>query len=231
MNKKYAQKLLDKNIKTYEKIAEHFNQTRQWIPPEHKKLKQYIRPGDKVLDLGCGNGRFYETVNKVKDTRYSGVDASGKLVSIARKNYPEAEFKKANGLKLPFKAGAFDKVFSVAAFHHIPSQELRHKFLKEARRVLTEEGLLLVTVWNLWQKKYLPLIFNSTIKKLSGKTKLDLKDILKPWGQGEEKRYYHAFCPGELKKAASRAGFKKTKTKYLKRNKKKANILLLGQKK
>lgn len=230
MNKEYAQKILKKNIKTYEQIADHFDQTRQWIPPEHEKLKGYIQPGDKILDLGCGNGRFYETVNKVKNTAYTGVDASQKLIKIARKNYPQAKFQKENGLNLPFAEKSFNKVFTIATFHHVPGQKLRHKFLKEARRVLKEDGLLLVTVWNLWQKKYLPLVFNFTIKKVLGKTKLDFKDILKPWGEGEQKRYYHAFTRGELRKNLKKNGFNPTKIKYLKRNNKNANILACGEK-
>jgi ubiquinone/menaquinone biosynthesis C-methylase UbiE len=230
MNEKYAQKLLKENIETYGEIAEHFDQTRQWIPPEHEKLRKYIHSGDSVLDLGCGNGRFYETVKKVKNTSYTGIDASQKLVEIARKNYPQASFQKASGLDLPFDEGSFDKVFVIATFHHIPSQKLRHKFLKEARKVLKKDGMLLVTVWNLWQKKYLPLIFNFTIKKILGKTKLDFKDILKPWGKGEQKRYYHAFTRGELRKNLKKNGFNPTKIKYLKRNDKKANILACGEK-
>jgi len=49
---------------------------------------EYIEPGQKVLDLGCGNGRL---LNALKDKKidYIGVDNSEKLLLEAQTLYPE----------------------------------------------------------------------------------------------------------------------------------------------
>jgi len=41
----------------------------------------------------------------------------------------------------------------LAVLHHIPSLEFRLEFLKEAKRVLRLGGLLILTVWDLKEKR------------------------------------------------------------------------------
>ena len=148
MDKEYAKYLLEKTHQDYSRIAEEFSKTREYLPEERKDLLlQYITPGDKVLDLGCGNGRFSGVFQK--DIEYIGVDNSEGMIEIARKKYPGADFSVADALNLPFPENYFDKVFSFAVIHHVPSTELRIKFLKEARKVLRPGGILILTVWHL----------------------------------------------------------------------------------
>lgn len=183
----------------------------------------YLKSGDKVLDLGCGNGRFYKIFEE-KRVEYFGVDSSKALINIAKKNYPKVNFQVADALSLPFPNDFFDKVYAIALLHHIPSKELRLKVLSEAKRVLKKNGILIVTVWNLWQKertrklifKYGGLkLFGQDLKKTfpdtSTKTKLDFKDILMEW-QGIENCYFHCFTKKELEKLIEKAGFDITKS-------------------
>ncbi len=77
----------------YNLIAEDFSTTRYLIWPEIKFLfDKYFFPGEKVLDLGCGNGRYFECLKK-KKVNYFGLDNSEKLIEIAKARYPGPIFK------------------------------------------------------------------------------------------------------------------------------------------
>lgn len=199
--------MLKKTIEDYNLIADEFSSKRDRPWPEIKFLfDNYIEPEDKVLDLGCGNGRFFEFC-KNKNADYFGADPSEKLIAIAKSRYPEAKFQTTDALKLPFPNNYFDKIYSIAVLHHIPSKELRLRFLEEAKRVLKPKGLLIVTVWRFHQLKQQFLILKFNILKLFRLSKLDFGDILEPWGE-TTKRYYHVFAKKELVRLSQKSGFK-----------------------
>ncbi len=207
MDKEYAKYLLNKTREDYNLIAEDFSRTRFLIWPEIKDLlDRYFFPGDKVLDLGCGNGRFLSYLEQ-RGAVYFGVDISENLIKIARETYPGANFQVADALNLPFSDNFFDKILSVAVFHHVPSEEFRMKFLEETRRVLKPGGILFLTVWNFREFKEFFLLFKSIIFKILKLSKLDFGDFLEPWGK-KALRYYHYFTKKESVKLAEKTGFK-----------------------
>lgn len=212
MEQEYAKYLLEKTRQDYNLLAEDFSRTRAFIPEDIKKLGEYAMPGEKVLDSGCGNGRLFEVLKNI-DVDYFGVDISGKLVAIAKKKYPKAKFMVGDSLNLPFPGNFFDKIYSISVLHHIPSQEFRLSYLKEARRVLRQEGILVLRVWDFWKRrKGLKLIFKYALLKLVREKKLDFRDVFLPWKSSEGKtlveRYFHCFTKGELENLAKKAGFK-----------------------
>lgn len=205
MDKKYAEYLLNKTREDYNLIAEDFSRTRFLIWPEIKSLlDRYFFAGDRVLDLGCGNGRFLKYFGE-KMTDYYGVDVSVNLIKIAKKIYPQAKFTVADALNLPFSDDYFDKVASIAVLHHMPSKELRIKFLKEAGRVLRPGGIMFLTVWSFREFKEFFLLFKSIIWKTLRMSKLDKGDFLEPWANKTE-RYYHYFTKNELAGLAKKSG-------------------------
>ncbi len=225
MDKEYAKQLIDKTKNDYNLIAEDFSRTRSRIWPEVAFLFDDLKPNEKVLDLGCGNGRYHNLI-KEKGSEYIGVDNSEKLVEIARKKYPETSFLKIDSLNLPFDKNSFDKIYSIAVLHHIPSKEFRSIFLKEARRILKPNGQIIVTVWKL--QNGLSSIFKYAFLKLVGKSKLDFGDVFEPWSDKTE-RYYHLFSKRELIRLFKKSGFKIKEVGVIEKRKRK-NIYLIAQK-
>ena len=152
---------------------------------------QYLCLKDRVLDLGCGNGRFYNSFIK-KDVEYFGVDPSSNLIEIAKGNHPQGNFQIASADSLPFSNDYFNKVYSIAVLHHISSPELRQQFLKEAKRVLKQDGYLILTVWDLKEKLKRKGFLNWFKNR-----KLEKNDILLPW-YGSKDTYFHCFNLEEL---------------------------------
>jgi len=223
--------LLKKIQEDYNRIAPLFSSKRLFIPEDFYHFLTLIKEKEKILDLGCGNGRFFEVLSG-KDISYFGVDFSEEMIKIASQRYPNAFFQKANALSLPFKDNFFDKVFSFAVFHHIPSLELRMEFLKEVKRVLKKGGLFILSVWNLLKTKKL-LVLKYAILKVLKFNSLDFKDVFYPWknekGEVLAWRYFHCFSLGELKKLGKKAGFF-VKDCYEKESGKESNLYLILQK-
>ena len=125
-----AKQLLKKVEQDYNLIADEFSQTRQWLWPEFDNFKKYVKNGQTILDLGCGNGRLYELLKNLQDFKYIGIDNNKKFVQLAKKKFKSAKFLYGNALSIPY-SDKVDILFYIASFHHIPSKKLRIKFLKE----------------------------------------------------------------------------------------------------
>jgi len=148
------------------------------------------------LDLGCGNGRLLKSLEQAdKKLNYLGVDFSDQLIDQAKANHPQAKFIVADMSDLNFLPGTFDMIFMVASFHHLPTKAERLDLLYKANRWLKPGGLLFMTNWNLWQKKYLRYALEKFWSKRSW------NDFFIPWttsSGGTVWRYYHSFTMGEL---------------------------------
>ncbi len=209
MNPSYAKYLIEKTKDYFNKNVEGFSGSRKEVWPEFEELKKYIKESERVLDLGCGNGRLFELF-KDKSIKYVGVDFSKKLIEKAKKKYGN-HFQIADIFSLPFSDNYFDSIWSIAVFHHVPSKQLRLKALKEIKRVLKKDGKIIMTCWYLFKFPF-------------------RKDILLSPKKLKIQRYYRAFTKRELKKLFQQAGFEVEELKYLKRNSKKTNILIVATK-
>jgi len=240
MEPEKAQRLIEETKNFYESVANHFSETRSFNWQELKPLiDKYVEPGDRVLDLGCGNGRLLEWL-KDKKIEYVGIDNCQALIKIAQNRYEKLaglkhQFLIGDVLSLPFSGDSFDIAISLAVLHHLPSLEKRKQFFKEVYRVLKQKGILFITAWNLWQNpKALKLLIKYTLLKFFRKSDLDFFDIFYPWKDKSGKvvacRYLHFFRGNELKKLADSSGFQVLESGILPRSKKYSNIYLVLQK-
>ncbi|MBN2095776.1 methyltransferase domain-containing protein [Candidatus Peregrinibacteria bacterium] len=198
MRKKQSDQIRQQVKGTYHAIADEFDQTRkrQWL--EFQYFLEFIENSVKVLDLGCGNGRLYELL-KDKKADYWGVDNNLSLIEKARLHFPDAHFELGDMVDLNFSDHSFDAVFCIAAFHHIPGRQLRKKALKEIHRVLKKDGVLIMTVWNLFQWKYIKSWVGALFSFVFHLGfRYAWNDLWIAWGNHPSRRYYHAFRPKEF---------------------------------
>jgi SAM-dependent methyltransferase len=102
-----------------------------------------VEPGARVLDLGCGAGRFVAALRDAGADAV-GVELSAAALERARRNVPGADLRlvAADG-SLPLGHGEVDVVWCSEVLEHVPDTIA---FLTEVRRVLRRGGRLLVTV-------------------------------------------------------------------------------------
>jgi len=209
MRQETADRLMNKVRDDYDDIADAFSASRTDLWPEMERFRSFVKPGDRVLDIGCGNGRAYQLFEG-QAIEYEGVDVSGRLIAHARERVHDllATFRVGSITKLPYDDGDFDTAICVAVLHHIPSREYRLAALREAARVLKTGGRLLMTNWDRWKPRYWKEHLKAAAAKLVGKSPYDYKDIFIRWDRGGKQvdRYYHAFTRGELAALCRDAG-------------------------
>lgn len=108
-----------------------------------------LRPGEAMLDVGCGTGTLALAARRVAGAsgEVFGIDASPEMVERARRKARRAglqiELRQAPAQALPFADGRFDLVTSTLMLHHLPRQD-RQACVREMARVLKPGGRALV---------------------------------------------------------------------------------------
>ena len=100
-----------------------------------------VRSGDRLLDVACGSGLALELA-AIRGAHISGIDASPRLVGIARDRSPDGDIRVGDMTALPWQDATFDVVTS---FRGIWATTLEG--LAEARRVLKPGGRIAITTW------------------------------------------------------------------------------------
>lgn len=251
MEKEVAEKILQETETGYDLISKKFSQTRKHFWRGLDFLKDYTHPGDKVFDFGCGNGRLLELIGDIKNIEYFGADVSQKLIDIAKELYiaTNADFSKISPIQdtLPFADDFFNVSYSIAVFHHFPSKEYREQMAQELYRVTKKDGHVIITVWYLWQRKYIKNIVRTWINKVyialirmsrirsagsrcdNGVKNIDWNDCMISFTDNSGvkfERFHHAFTKRELKKLFERVGFEIEKCEVVDGR----NIVLVGKK-
>ena len=137
---------------TYDRIADHFAETRHHPWPEVTTFLSG-REAAVGLDLGCGNGRHAEPLADHTD-RVVGVDVSGALVREARERARRRGYDARLALvagdagNVPLADGSVGLAVYVATLHHLRPRARRVESLSELARVLAPGGRALVGAWS-----------------------------------------------------------------------------------
>jgi len=109
------------------------------------ELRGHLRPGSRVLDLGCGAG--VPATRALVDAGFdvTGVDISTVQIDRARTLVPEATFVCVDMVEWDCPPDSFDAVVSFYALIHVPLEDQRH-LIPRLARWLTPGGYVLAIV-------------------------------------------------------------------------------------
>ena len=104
-------------------------------------IRGCLSPGaGQTLEIGCGNGRLTADLSRYADNLVAVDSYMEDLVSARRRIGTSVKFVAALGEWLPFPANSYDTVIFTLSLHH----QKPHKALREASRVLKDDGQILV---------------------------------------------------------------------------------------
>jgi ubiquinone/menaquinone biosynthesis C-methylase UbiE len=109
-----------------------------------------IKPGERLLDLGCGTGWASRRLARLAG-QVVGLDISDEMVHRAREQARDLDnllFVWGSAQEIPWEENYFDKVLSIESFYYYPDQEL---VLRELFRVLAPGGRLFLLM-NLYRE-------------------------------------------------------------------------------
>ena len=127
-----------------------------------------LKPGERVLDLGCGTGWTSRMMAKAvgngdRPGQVVGLDVADEMIRRARAasvEYDNLMYILGSALEIPWGENFFDKVLSVESFYYYPDQE---RALAELFRVLAPKGELYILI-NLYRDNHYSLRWVSELK-------------------------------------------------------------------
>ncbi len=103
------------------------------------------QPGQRILDAACGTGHYLSAIEGAGGLSV-GLDVSGGMLNVARREVPNASLVQADLDKgFPFRSGAFDVVLSALVSEHLTNLQV---FFEEVARVLAPEGRLVFSAFH-----------------------------------------------------------------------------------
>ena len=172
----------DKNKKTIEAYnknpqyyAEKFNSYGVRMEDVDRALKLNESGSNKILELGCGNGRDAEyIVSRVGIDNYTGVDASEGLLNLARRKIPLGKFVLGDMREFDVSPEMFGIIFSFASMLHMKREEMA-EIIEKCHKWLKIGGILYIS------------------------TKCGAYKEEKSMNLGDEK-YYYSYLPEDIEK-------------------------------
>ena len=139
---------------TYDRIADHFAQTRSAPWPEIRAFVDQCEPVSWGCDIGCGNGRHLPILqNTASDVL--GLDSSRETLRNAREHRSDGvEIIQADAGILPLCDHTIGVATYIATLHHLPNRQARIESLNELARVLELSGRALISVWSVTDDRF-----------------------------------------------------------------------------
>jgi SAM-dependent methyltransferase len=183
-------------------------------------LRPALGAAGLLADLGCGYGRHLNALAGAGHRRLIGVDRSELLLIEARRLVPRARFVRADLRAMPLATSSLDAAACFYSSMFLGTDEDAVAALREARRALKPEGLLLLTTDNPLRLMASPQGgFSEDVAGLGrvveqsafdAQTRVDTVERRLETGAGELRGTFRIryFLPDELASVARRAGLR-----------------------
>ena len=184
-----------------------------------------LKDGERVLDLGCGQGRHVHAMYYHAVCHVVGVDLGFDDVQRTREGFracpdldPQSKrvcsLAVGNALRLPFADATFDKVLCSEVLEHIPDYE---QAITEINRVLKPGGTLAVSVPRYWPERVCWALSDDYHNEPGGHVRIFRTGVLKRairrhplrflkrhWAHGLHSPYWWLKCAVGVKRTDSR---------------------------
>lgn len=112
----------------------------------HIAAKLLLRPGMKVLDIGCGWGGMALYLHRTCGVDVTGITLSEEQLKVARQRAADAgvsDHVRFELIDYRDMAGPFDRIVSVGMFEHVGTAHYR-AFFNKCRQLLAPDGVMLI---------------------------------------------------------------------------------------
>ena len=134
--------------RAYDRAAERWHASRTELPPALRLLLDRMiadcPPRATVLDVGCGSGIPITRYLAERGCQMTGLDASGALLKIARRELPGGVFLRGD-MRIAEPGGPFDAIVAWDTVFHVPRADHSAIFTRFAKW-LQPRGVLLVSL-------------------------------------------------------------------------------------
>lgn len=170
------------------------------VDPLRPLFEKYLRPDSLMLEGGCGMGN-YVSYYSARGFRVIGLDFAQKALKTLRVRQPHLKLCGGDVSRLPFADKTFDLYYSGGVVEHFEGGA--DESLREARRVLKDDGILLISVpYHSPLRRALAPLYRNEWRKV-GESSVDMPD------EREGKSFFqYAYRPSEFTKMLSDAGLK-----------------------
>ena len=144
---------LQKEFNQWAQAGEGEKMERHHLDITEKTIRHMeLRPGERVLDLGCGSGWATRLLARLVSDgpegfgQVVGLDVSDEMVRQARgasKDFDNILYVWGSAEKIPWEENFFDKVLSVESFYYYPDQD---RALMELFRVMAPRGRMFILI-------------------------------------------------------------------------------------
>ncbi len=210
--------LNDLNRRFYATTAQAFDATRGHPWPGWERLLPHVpvRRPVRVLDVGCGNGRFgvYLAERLSGPIHYTGLDNNPTLLNAARgalTSYKTVELQFMNGDMIDgdLPPGPFDVVGGFGGVHHVPGAGGRLAFMQRLAAGVAPRGVMAFAAWRFMESEKL----RSRLADWPAEYDREPGDHLLDWRRGERAlRYCHYVDDAEHARLVAATGLTEVNT-------------------
>ena len=141
-------------IDYYNKMASDYDQSRfgnsygEFIDYQEKTIVSKLLINiscSQTLDLACGTGRFLDFAD-------FGIDASEKMLEIAKHKFPQRSLYQEDATKMHFDSNTFSAIISLHFLMHL-NKNITKEVLDECHRILKKNGVLIIDFPSKYRKQ------------------------------------------------------------------------------